>query len=322
MSMRATRWLSLSFAAVIAVAAPAALAQTEAEPAPAEEAAPVDPAEAARAFAKEGKHAEAARAWLQAADAASAAAAPSLRHRAALAFQRAADFGSAREQYMVVAGDRAAPVALRVDADARQNLVFWFEEFAAIQAATVGEIGSFQGSAAELARRAKAYGEAASAAATRLKKTSKQLVTSRKKLAEIMGPDDPMVGELDALLDAYAEQAPIAKEVAAGAGQVKKLAKTLGSVVGGLGKSAGGLAKKIDAAKAVLTGKADAKLKVLHKAVIVSAGRAAGETMAATLGIAAHTDELSASLDRLEPKLEGLVQVIGVGELLLGSASE
>ena len=305
--------LSTSLLLVGALALSGADARAEGEAAPAEA-----PAAEARRLAKEGKPAEAAAAWLRAADE-TPARAPELRHEAAMARQRAGDLAGAREQHQAVSGDQMAPVALRVLSRDHAGLLYWFDEFSTIYAASEGELATLRADTGKLALRANAFIAGAEAGAAKLKSSRKRLEDNRKKLVDFMGADDPMVGELDALLAAYDENREVAADVAAGLIMARQEIKAIVAAVGALEKATAALAKALGASQVTLE-KGETKLKKLRKQIVDKTGKVAGQAVAALHVASGGGGALARALDRLEPKLEAVTQVVGVADLLLGEA--
>ena len=280
------------------------------------------PADLAAELTKEGKHDAAARVLLDAAEKATSDEAAELRYQAALSLQRARDLAGAKEQHLQVSGDRAAAVSLRMLARSQAELIHWYEELDAVRVASEAEVELLRSDGASQKERVHAFAAKTSDALARLKKTEKQLKDNRKKIVDLVGPDDPMVKELDELLATYGGQKTNAAALAKGASAVKKDLSAVLGAVSKVEKAAGALAKQLAASQAALQkGEGSAnKLKGLRSLVLDKTGKAADAALAAVKQGGSGSDRIALALDGLEPKLVELVQIVGVGELLLGQS--
>ena len=159
----------------------------------------------ANKLAKEGRTLEAASELRVAAETAGVDG-PGLRFEAALMLQRSGELRDAIALHDEVSRDTTAGFDVRVRARYAEELLFWTLDFASRSAPAQEQVMELRGQLKESERRSDGVKAEDAELGRRLSAATAKINESRASLSALVGPNDPMIRELDGLVEACREQ--------------------------------------------------------------------------------------------------------------------
>jgi hypothetical protein len=276
--------------------------------------------EKARQLAKKGRTLEAASELRVAAETAGADG-PMLRFEAALMLQRSGETRDAMTLHDEVSRDSGAAFALRVQARYAEEILFWNLEFSALAGPALDRLTSVRAESEESARRCKGAQAEDAELTKRLREVSQKINESRRSLSSLVGPDDPMIKELDTLANACSDQQ---SEVL----KLNKATSEASRAVAAAKRSLGTLNKGIEALSAFAKAQAAwAKrgvgalrpLKKQHDALLKRGLKAAQGGVGALSSVAATIAGANLKLVERDKVAEQIEGVVSAGEIVLGA---
>ena len=274
--------------------------------------------EQARKLAKAGRTFEAAT-ELRGAAAVAGVEGPALRFEAALMLQRSGEFQDAQTLHREVSTDSTAKFGLRAQARYAAETLFWVLEFSALAAPSLDRLGSLRQKVAATGRRVAESESDGKDQASRLRVATEQVVSSRKSLQALVGPDDPMIKELETLLKACDSQ----KQAVA---RAKKAVGESGRLIGGARRTLNKVGKGIDALAAFAADHAarakrgEGKLTVLkkqHDELLKKGAKVAGAATGNMSSVVQTLVRVDAVLAEAERGAQAVAGVIDAAEIVL-----